>query len=46
MLLKKLLAPLTTPPNIAELPGVGVAGGPLIFPSKKAKPLLVWIASK
>ena len=32
MLLKKLLAPFTTPPSSAELPDAGICGGPLVLP--------------
>ena len=34
MLLKKLLAPFTTPPSSAELPDAGSCGGPLVLPEE------------
>lgn len=34
MLLKRLLAPFTTPPSKAEFPGEGGTGGPLVLPER------------
>ena len=42
MLLKKLLAPFTTPPSSAELPDGGSCGGPLVLPKEKSKSVLPW----
>ena len=40
MLLNKLLAPFTTPPNIAEFPDDTGAGGPLVLPGNHSKSII------